>query len=49
MPDFFSDNEKRKKRISESLKKHYESDSGISHKIAISQKKKEYWKKIKEM
>lgn len=49
MPEFFSNNEARKKKISESLKKHYESDDGINHKIAISQKKKEYWKKIKEM
>ena len=47
MPEFFSNNEERKKKISESLKKHYESESGILHKIAISQKKKEYWKKIK--
>lgn len=47
MPDFFSNNEARKKRISESLKKHYDSDDGINHKIAISQAKKEYWKKVK--
>jgi len=47
MPDFFSDNETRKKKISESLKKHYESDDGTAHKVAISQSKTEYWKKIK--
>jgi hypothetical protein len=47
MVSFFRDNETRKKKISESLKKHYESDKGLSHKLALSQKKKEYWKKLK--
>lgn len=47
MPDFFTDNEARKKKISESLKKHYEGDGGKSHKIAISQAKIRYWKKLK--
>lgn len=37
----------KNKKISESLKKHFQSDKGVSHRIAISQAKKEYWKKIK--
>lgn len=37
----------KNKKISESLKKHFQGDGGISHRIAISQAKIEYWKKIK--
>ena len=47
MTKFFSDNENRKKKISETLKNYFKSEKGKEHKEKIKKAKIEYWKKIK--